>query len=193
MNHIEAMKQALEALELHAKQYPHMQKGYTVDAITSLRQAIAEAEKQVSYSGNGTAGRENMTAPTGFFFQMPEAEKQEHGSPEDIYVEMHKHLNCPHCGGSGHIDDVAEKQEPNGYLWFTHHMEQRFTHYKPRQEQMIGEARPVYTHPQPKRDPLTDEQIDAIVVDEIGLDADADEMHGFARAIEAAHDIKENT
>ena len=43
---IEAMKQALEALELHAKQYPHMQKGYTVDAITSLHQAIAEAETQ---------------------------------------------------------------------------------------------------------------------------------------------------
>jgi hypothetical protein len=43
---IEVLKQALEALELHAKQYPHMQKGYTVDAITSLRQAIAEAEKQ---------------------------------------------------------------------------------------------------------------------------------------------------
>lgn len=31
---------------------------------------------------------------------------------------------------------------------------------------------------------LTDEQIDAIVVDEVGLDADADEMHNFARAIE---------
>jgi hypothetical protein len=43
---IEVMKQALEALELHAKQYPHMQKGYTVDAITSLRQAIAEAEAE---------------------------------------------------------------------------------------------------------------------------------------------------
>jgi hypothetical protein len=52
---------------------------------------------------------------------------------------------------------------------------------------------PLYTHPQPKLEPLTDEQIDAIVVDEIGLDADADEMHGFARAIEAAHGIKENT
>lgn len=37
----EALKQALEALELHAKQYPHMQKGYTVDAITDLRQALA--------------------------------------------------------------------------------------------------------------------------------------------------------
>lgn len=48
----------------------------TEDAITSLRQAIAEAEKQVSYAGNGTAGRENTTAPTGFFFQMPKAEQE---------------------------------------------------------------------------------------------------------------------
>lgn len=37
--------------------------------------------------------------------------KAEHGNPENMYVEMCKHLNCPHCGGSGHIDDVAE-QEP---------------------------------------------------------------------------------
>lgn len=29
---------------------------------------------QVSYTGNGTAGRENMTAPTGFLFQMPKRE-----------------------------------------------------------------------------------------------------------------------
>jgi hypothetical protein len=43
---IEAMKQWLEALELHAKQYPHMQKGYTVDAIASLHQAIADFDKQ---------------------------------------------------------------------------------------------------------------------------------------------------
>ncbi len=50
----------------------------------------------------------------------------------------------------------------------------------------------VHTTP-PQRKPLTDEQIDAIVVDEFGLDADADEMHNFARAIEAAHGIKDNT
>jgi len=42
---IEAMKQALEAMELHATQYPHMQKGYTVDAITALRTAIGAAEQ----------------------------------------------------------------------------------------------------------------------------------------------------
>lgn len=36
-----------------------------------------------------------------------------HGNAEDLYVEMSKHLNCPHCGGSGHIDDVAQpEQEP---------------------------------------------------------------------------------
>jgi hypothetical protein len=28
----------------------------------------------VFYSGNGTVGRENMTAPTGYFFQMPKRE-----------------------------------------------------------------------------------------------------------------------
>lgn len=31
---------ALDALETHAKQYPHMQKGYTIDAIGSLRAVL---------------------------------------------------------------------------------------------------------------------------------------------------------
>lgn len=31
---------ALDAFETHAKQYPHMQKGYTVDAIEALRAAL---------------------------------------------------------------------------------------------------------------------------------------------------------
>jgi len=37
----------------------------------------------------------------------------------------------------------------------------------------------------PQRKPLTDEEIDALVVQELGLDADADAMNEFARAIEA--------
>ena len=40
------MQQALEALELHAEQYPHMQKGYTVDAITALRERLAQPEME---------------------------------------------------------------------------------------------------------------------------------------------------
>jgi hypothetical protein len=37
----EALKQALEALELHGNQYPHMVKGYCLDAITAIKQALA--------------------------------------------------------------------------------------------------------------------------------------------------------
>ena len=33
----ELMQQALDALELHGKQYPHMVKGYTLDAAEALR------------------------------------------------------------------------------------------------------------------------------------------------------------
>jgi hypothetical protein len=73
---IEAMKLALDALEQHGTPLLNHEDSYSA-SLTALRQAIEAAEKQVSYSGNGTAGRENMTAPTGFFFQMPKAEKQE--------------------------------------------------------------------------------------------------------------------
>jgi hypothetical protein len=37
----EALDLALEALELHGKQYPHMVKGYCLDAITAIKQARA--------------------------------------------------------------------------------------------------------------------------------------------------------
>ena len=36
------VRQALEALELHGKQYPHMVKGYCLDAIIALRQALEQ-------------------------------------------------------------------------------------------------------------------------------------------------------
>jgi hypothetical protein len=42
-----------------------------------VRDELAEflsEDEQVSYTGNGTAGRENMTAPTGFLFQLPKRE-----------------------------------------------------------------------------------------------------------------------
>ena len=47
MNNLEkAARQALEALELHAKQYPYMQKGYTVDAIADLHQALEQPKQE---------------------------------------------------------------------------------------------------------------------------------------------------
>jgi hypothetical protein len=39
-----ALEIALEALELHGKQYPHMVKGYCLDAITAIKKALETKE-----------------------------------------------------------------------------------------------------------------------------------------------------
>jgi hypothetical protein len=36
-----------------------------------------------------------------------EALMANHGNAEDLYIEQGRNMNCPHCGGSGHVDDVA--------------------------------------------------------------------------------------
>jgi hypothetical protein len=96
--------------------------------------------------------------------------KQEHGSPEDMYIEMHKHLNCPHCGGSGHIDDVKQEQgEP--VAWMRKDEFKAMTDVE-KQAWMLADdywkevvkdyTIPLYTTPQPAQKPwvgLTDEEI----------------------------------
>ena len=42
----ELMQQALDALDLHAKQYPHMVKGYTADAAEAIRARLAQPEPE---------------------------------------------------------------------------------------------------------------------------------------------------
>jgi len=37
-----ALRQAREAFELHGKQYPHMQKGYTVDALAAINDLLKD-------------------------------------------------------------------------------------------------------------------------------------------------------
>jgi hypothetical protein len=62
------------------------------------------------------------------------------------------------------VDETAKSEhEPYGYLWFTHQIERRFTHYRPKEEQRIGEVTPLYTAP-PKREwvGLTDAQVEEI-------------------------------
>ena len=43
----QAMELALEALELHGQQYPHMVKGYCIDAIAALKEAIKQQGEPV--------------------------------------------------------------------------------------------------------------------------------------------------
>ena len=85
------VEQALEAFEDHAKQYPHMQKGYTVDAANALRAAL----------------------------EQPQVE-----------------------------------QEPVAWM-HTNAAGDRYFRKKPHDK--VFNPQPVYTHPQPKREPLTDE------------------------------------
>jgi hypothetical protein len=44
MNKDKALEIALEALELHGKQYPYMVKGYCLDAITAIKKALETKE-----------------------------------------------------------------------------------------------------------------------------------------------------
>ena len=83
-------------------------------AITAIKEALAQPEQEpVTYSGNGTAGREADARPTGFFFQMPKPVAQPEQDPEFIKHEVesaedwsewvcpnpHKYLmKCCDCG-----------------------------------------------------------------------------------------------
>lgn len=97
----EALKLALEALETY---HEYMEPLLTVfggprvpaeqsttwkveQAITIIKDVLAQhdsvqakpepEQEPVTYSGNGTAGREADVRPTGFFFQMPKPEQEQ--------------------------------------------------------------------------------------------------------------------
>jgi hypothetical protein len=44
----EALKMAIEAMELHGNQYPHMVKGYILDAIQACKEALAQPTSEQS-------------------------------------------------------------------------------------------------------------------------------------------------
>jgi hypothetical protein len=137
----ELMQKALDALDLHAKQYPHMVKGYTADAASALRERLAQPEQDVPEASCGNMG------PVGWL-----------ESPD----------------GAFRANPLYKIQFPSSLLsWQV----------------------PLYTSP-PQRKPLTDKAITQ-VIDSMpkkmkGFMVDWD-LYEFARAIEAAHGIKENT
>jgi hypothetical protein len=121
----EALEIALEALELHGKQYPHMVKGYCLDAITAIKKSLETKDEPV-------------------YWEMPDGK-------------------------------IVDKWGLQFYRGDT--------------------GTPLYTTPQPKQKPLTDEQIRNIAKQyalSLAFPSNSQttpEM--FARAIEVAHGIKE--
>ena len=61
------VEQALEAFELHADQYPHMVKGYTLDAAEALRAALEQPVEQE------TTCKDCLQVPDGFVLLQTEA------------------------------------------------------------------------------------------------------------------------
>ena len=95
-------------------------------------------------------------------------------------------------------DSVTSVSEVEPVAWIEHEWSGsglRHLHFERREQSLRDEVvnpiwTPLYINPQPKREPLTDEHIWQLVNDyTIGGDLHADK---FARAIEAAHGIKEN-
>ena len=137
-----------------------------------------------------------------------------HGNAEDLYIEMNKHLNCPHCGGSGHVDDVAQPEQIQPSVDLnTHQPEQEPVAFICQgnvymaddvDEYCTAKHIPLYTAP-PQRKPLTYDMAKFIAREfprgsddwackhchpesEILKDGFVCVVH---RAIEAAHGIKE--
>jgi len=80
----------------------------------------------------------------------------------------------------------AEKQEPVATVHASWNDDEGFMLVKRTGERLnMGDS--LYTHPQPKREPLTDEQI----AEFFGVKAVDESFVDFVRAIEAAHGIKE--
>jgi len=148
---IEAMKQALNALEPYARQIVDQGKDYEMvkcdpkvdTAITALRTAIAEADKHEAWEPSDTSYRPG-------------------GLPQDFIAE-------------------AEKQEPVGTV------KDLLTSAAWERLDVVGSTK-VYLGalPAAQRQPLTDEQIDAVCAPLGFAQLSPREV---ARAIEAAHGI----
>jgi hypothetical protein len=136
----EALDLALEALELHGKQYPHMVKGYCLDAITAIKQALAAQPAPVQ----------------------PVASLKE----VDVLIMAEAHGIDPSTKGlyGFYIDCISNQpaaqpapvQEPFGYVYEAYclpecacEMEwvESFDRYEPDAAENIRNVTPVYTTP----------------------------------------------
>jgi hypothetical protein len=196
---IEAMKQALEALEgiyIAPENLDYIADWWPAcrDSIPALRQAIAEAEKQPT--GPATSA-DRYFYEAGFEAGRLQGIKQERALWELDRIGQE-------------IEAEAEKQEPvaNASTWFALVMNaaaelENASHcLRDEDAKRVAirgakyyrdQANTLYTHPQPKREPLTFEKVYELWLARFETNEYDDVFMNFARAIEAAHGIKENT
>ena len=195
MTEREALKLALEALELHGKQYPHMVKGYCLDAITAIKEALAEQDSK----------DKEQAKTDSFVRQLDEAlmSGTDGAQPEQ--------KQCDNCGEFGECCQAqpavteSHKQEPA--VWMYQNKSTHEVRFQKHMRSFVDHGAwyevPLYSEPlanQEKtsgspikqvfaqRKPLSDEEI-ILIVAECASSHQHTDIH-FARAIEAAHGIK---
>ena len=132
-------------------------------------------------------------------------------SPDDAYIEIgmaHHYLKqalakqegqsnfCPNCEALARELKTAKQEQGEPVAWIEHHKGGDNLNWE-EVNHPYAKATPLYTTPQ-QRKPLTFEQVEACFqdggiwgVDGKHLGTTAQGLHDFARAIEAAHGIKE--
>lgn len=170
---IDAMKQALEALEKFAKGETS---GIPVSALTyGLRTAIADAEKQEPVAVVD-ANDDGYWADI-----LPD---------RDVKVGQFLYAAQPALEQPDDVWNVIKSLEPL--------LAAKNQSWALAEKMLLGilgkQAEPEAPAPQPaQRQPLTDEDIGRLTADPRWADMETPGLLTFARAIEAAHGIKENT
>lgn len=156
----ELLQQALDALELHAKQYPHMVKGYLLDAAQAIRARLAQEERS---DDEQPEERSSDIEQEPVAWQNPHNlnELIEHDQLDPMWQFMMRPL---YTAPQPVAQPVLCKSEVKRLAI----------------QMGLFNEQPVL--------PLTDEQIGIIAVDLMGTFHVDDNM--FARALEAAHGIK---
>lgn len=166
----EALKQALEALENIDSWLPTIgQKGlrdYEADAITAIKAALAQPEQEPDLAEAFRTELDKLSQRN-YELRMENARLKAQPDQEPVAWGIVASNTGRICQVSLDADEVAD--------------------HKPEY------IKPLFASP-PKRQPLTNEQIDEIfckIVDDFEAGKVEYESHGLARAIEAAHGIKE--
>ncbi len=148
-----AAEMALEVLTLinqdiekHRATLPIRRQPELCKASLALRQALAQPETEPVYAFRRKGLDEFCTCDKRRYDELA-------GKPDLFEVTVFYTAPVDAVNMSQErVDETAKREhEPYGYLWFTHQMERRFTHYRPKEEQRIGEVTPIYTAP-PKRE-----------------------------------------
>ena len=195
----EAMKLALEALEIEqvaVTMFQLVPKPHITKAITAIKEALAQPEKEPVIDGNTSDGYHTFNELYEFRKAYNIALFNEWAANGKCFVHKSwRHNDGELCFGGGWFIVVAvlpQGQISNHYeakdwdLFHIQETEKALFEFDGHTGADVIERLKSYTTP-PQRKPLSEEEIGAILED---VNAYGTRLYTFARAIEAAHGIK---